>query len=163
MSQNSPRTDEEREEKTLQGWIPPLATDDEIRAALEKAFDYRGDITLTLKDGSKIEGYLFDRSTGATLASSTASLFPKDRDEKVFVRYSDIARLEFSGKDTAHGKSFETWMKKYQEKRRPGRRTSGSSRRSWINPPRAYRRSAHLLPIYGRANLYPEIPARAAA
>jgi hypothetical protein len=71
-----------REEKTLQGWIPPLATDAEIREALEKAFDYRGDVTLTLKDGSKIEGYLFDRrSNGATLRDCTAWLYPKDRDE----------------------------------------------------------------------------------
>jgi hypothetical protein len=110
-----------RDEKTLQGWIPPLATDDEIRQALEKAFDYRGDVTLTLKDGSIIEGYLFDRrSTGKTLADCTAWLFPKDRDDKVQVSYADIARLEFSGKDTAHGKSFETWIRKYNEKKAAG-------------------------------------------
>jgi hypothetical protein len=121
MSQNQPRTDVEREEKTLQGWIPPLASESEIRAALEKAFDYRGDITLTLKDDSKIEGYLFDRRTGGSnLADCTVSLFPKDRDEKVTVSYADIARLEFSGKDTAHGKSFETWIKKYNEKKAAG-------------------------------------------
>jgi hypothetical protein len=108
-------------EKTLQGWIPPLASDAEIKDALEKAFDYRGDITLTLKDGSRIEGYLFDRrSTGPTLDACTAWLFPKDRDEKVTVPYSQIARLEFSGKDTAHGKSFETWIKKYNEKKAAG-------------------------------------------
>ena len=107
-------------EKTLQGWIPPLATDAEIKDALEKAFDYRGDITLTLKDDSKIEGYLFDRQTRPTLADSKISLFPKDRDEKVTVPYSQIARLEFSGKDTAHGKSFETWIKKYNEKKAAG-------------------------------------------
>ena len=108
-------------EKTLQGWIPPLATEPEVREALERAFDYRGDITLTLKDGSKLEGYLFDRrSDGATLDACTAWLFPKDRDEKVTVPYSQIARLEFSGKDTAHGKSFETWIKKYNEKKAAG-------------------------------------------
>ena len=110
-----------REDKTLQGWIPPLATDAEIRDALEKAFDYRGDVTLTLKDGSRVEGYLFDRrSNGATLDACTAWLFPKDCDEKVTVAYSRIARLEFSGKDTAHGKSFETWIRKYHEKKAAG-------------------------------------------
>ena len=36
MSQNQPRTDVEREEKTLQGWIPPLASEDDIRAAHRK-------------------------------------------------------------------------------------------------------------------------------
>jgi len=121
MSQNQPRIDVEREEKTLQGWIPPLATDAEIRAALERAFNYRGDITLTLKDDSKIEGYLFDRQSQApTLADCRVSLFPKDSDEKVTISYAQIARLEFSGKDTAHGKSFETWIKKYNERKAAG-------------------------------------------
>jgi hypothetical protein len=109
-----------KEEQTLQGWIPPLASEAEIRAALEKAFDYRGDVTLTLKDDTKIEGYLFDRRTAPTLADCSVWLFPKDRDEKVQVSYADIARLEFSGKDTAHGKSFETWIKKYNEKKAAG-------------------------------------------
>jgi hypothetical protein len=62
----------------LEGWIPQLATEDEIRAALEKAFDYRGDITITRKDGSRIEGYLFDRRTAATLKDSQVRLYPKD-------------------------------------------------------------------------------------
>ena len=108
-------------EKSLQGWIPSLATEDEVRAALEKAFDYRGDVSLTLRDGSIIEGYLFDRrSDGATLDECSACIFPKDRDEKVTVLYGQIARVEFTGKDTAHGKSFETWMKKYFERKAAG-------------------------------------------
>jgi hypothetical protein len=108
------------DERSLQGWIPPLAGDEEIRAALEEAFDYRGDITLTLKDGRVIEGYLFDRRTGATLSESLVRLFPKDRDEKVAVRYSEIARLEFSGRDTAAGKSFQTWIARYFERKEAG-------------------------------------------
>src|SRR4051812_21299482 len=108
-------------EKSLQGWIPPLASDEDIRAALEKAFDYRGDITPPLKDGTTTEGSLFDRrADGPTLADCSVWLFPKDRDEKVTVKYSEIARLEFSGKDTAHGRSFETWVKKYYEKKAAG-------------------------------------------
>src|SRR5690349_22351013 len=47
--------------ETVQGWVPKLATEEELRIALEKAFDYRGDVTVTLKDNSRIEGYLFDR------------------------------------------------------------------------------------------------------
>jgi len=105
----------------LEGWIPPLAGEDEIRQALETAFDYRGDVTITLKDGFTVEGYIFDRrSGGKTLSDCTVRLFPKDRDEKVSIRYSDIARLVFSGRDTAAGKSFETWVKKYREKKAAG-------------------------------------------
>jgi hypothetical protein len=110
----------------LEGWVPTLASDDEIRTALEKAFDYRGDITITLKDNSKVEGYLFDRrSDGGTLADCVVRLFPKDRDEKISIRYADIARLEFSGRDTAAGKSFETWVKKYREKKAAGEKNIG--------------------------------------
>src|SRR6266446_3639859 len=104
----------------LEGWIPQLATDDEIRVALEKAFDYRGDVTITRKDGSKIEGYLFDRRTGATLRDSLVRLYPKDSNQKLSISYADIAALAFTGRDTAAGKSWEAWMKKYAEKKAAG-------------------------------------------
>jgi len=109
------------EREQLEGAVPSLATDDEVRSALEKAFDYRGDVTITLKDGSRVEGYVFDRrSTGPALADAAVRLFPKDRDEKVSVSYADIARLEFTGRDTAAGKSWETWVRKYNEKKAAG-------------------------------------------
>lgn len=104
----------------LEGWIPELASEEELRVALEKAFDYRGDVTITRKDGSKIEGYLFDRRTAATLKDSVVRLYPKNSNEKVSVPYSEIAALAFSGRDTAAGKSWEAWMKKYAEKKAAG-------------------------------------------
>jgi hypothetical protein len=109
-----------RERENLEGWIPTLATDEEIRLALEKAFDYRGDVTIVRKDGSKIEGYLFDRRSGKTLVDSVVRLIPKDSNQKIAVPYADIASLAFSGRDTAAGKSFEAWMKKYAEKKAAG-------------------------------------------
>src|SRR5689334_13033265 len=97
--------------ENLEGWIPALATDAEIREALEKAFDYRGDLTVTLKNGEKLEGYLFDRrNDGATLADCYARMIPKGRREKIRIAYSDIAALAFTGKDTAAGKSFAAWV-----------------------------------------------------
>jgi hypothetical protein len=104
----------------LEGWIPSLASDDEIRAALEKAFDYRGDITITRKDGSKIEGYLFDRRSAGTLRDSQVRLYPKNSNEKISLSYADIAALAFTGRDTAAGRSWEAWMKKYAEKKARG-------------------------------------------
>jgi hypothetical protein len=104
----------------LEGWIPQLAGEDEIRGALEKAFDYRGDITITRKDGTKVEGYLFDRRSAATLRDSLVRLYPKDSNEKISVSYVDIAALAFTGRDTAAGKSWEAWMKKYAEKKAAG-------------------------------------------
>ncbi len=104
----------------LEGWIPQLATEEEIRGALEKAFDYRGDVTITRKDGSTVEGYLFDRRSAATLRESSVRLYPKNSNEKISISYADIAALAFSGRDTAAGKSWEAWMKKYAEKKAAG-------------------------------------------
>jgi hypothetical protein len=109
-----------REKENLEGWIPTLATDVEIREALEKAFDYRGDVTITRKDGSKVEGYLFDRRSGTSLSDSFARVIPTNDRIKVNVAYSDIAALAFTGRDTAAGKTFEAWVKKYWEKKAAG-------------------------------------------
>jgi hypothetical protein len=109
----------------LEGWIPELASDEEVRTALEKAFDYRGDVTITLKSGSKVEGYIFDRRTGSSLQDSVVRLYPKDANEKLNVAYADIAALAFSGRDTAAGKSFDAWVRKYWEKRKAGEKNIG--------------------------------------
>jgi hypothetical protein len=109
----------------LEGWIPDLASDDEVREALEKAFDYRGDVTITCKDGSKVEGYIFDRRTGTTLADSLVRLYPKDANQKLAIAYSDIAGLTFSGRDTAAGKSWEAWVRKYWDKKSAGEKGIG--------------------------------------
>src|SRR5260221_3620772 len=77
----------------LEGWIPALASDEDVRVALEKAFDYRGDVTITRKDGSKVEGYIFDRRTGKTLVDSFVRVFPKDSNQKVAVALPDIFAL----------------------------------------------------------------------
>jgi hypothetical protein len=107
--------------ESVQGWVPKLATEEELRIALEKAFDYRGDVTLTLKDCSKIEGYLFDRTTGPSLTTSFVRVLPKDSTQKLKIAYADIAALAFTGRDTAAGKSWEAWVGKYWEKKATGK------------------------------------------
>jgi hypothetical protein len=112
--------------ENLEGWIPALASEAEIRDALEKAFDYRGDLTITLKTGEKIEGYIFDRrSDGPGLTDCIIRMIPKNRREKLSIAYSDIAALAFTGKDTAAGKSFAAWVKKYNEKKAAGEKNIG--------------------------------------
>jgi hypothetical protein len=111
-----------REREQLEGWIPAMASDAEIREALEKAFDYRGDVTITKKDGSQIVGYLFDRRTGSSLSDSIVRIIPSNAPTKVNVAYSEIAALAFTGRDTAAGKTFEAWVKKYWEKKAAGER-----------------------------------------
>src|SRR5262245_33413001 len=109
----------------LEGWVPELAGEEETRQALEKAFDYRGDVTITRKDGSRVEGYIFDRRSGRSLSESMVRIYPKDSDQKVSIAYSDIAALSFSGRDPAAGKSWEAWVRKYWEKKAAGEKGIG--------------------------------------
>ncbi|HEY7208928.1 MAG TPA: hypothetical protein VH477_01545 [Bryobacteraceae bacterium] len=104
----------------LQGWIPRLASEDEIRDALEKAFDYRGDVMITRKDGRTVEGYVFDRKPGQTLTAALVRILPADGSPRQSIPFSEIAGLVFSGRDTAAGKSWEAWVRKYWEKKQAG-------------------------------------------
>jgi hypothetical protein len=108
------------EHENLEGSIPSLASEEEVRQALEKAFDYRGDVTLTLKSGQRIEAYIFNRQTGPSLAESFVQYFTPAADDKRKVSYAEIARLEFTGKDRAEGKHWEAWVEKYNERKAAG-------------------------------------------
>ena len=113
------------EHHRIEGWVPGLATEDDLRTALEEAFDYRGDVTITRRDGSRVEGYVFDRRSGGTLADSVVRVIPQNTREKIAIPYSDIAALAFSGRDTAAGKSWEAWVRKYWEKKAAGEKGIG--------------------------------------
>ncbi len=108
------------ERQAIEGWVPELASDEELRSALEHAFSYRGDVTITRKDGSTVEGYIFDRRVGPNLAGSSVRLLSKSDGSKIAVSFADVARLAFSGRDMAAGKSWESWVKQYWERRAAG-------------------------------------------
>jgi hypothetical protein len=108
------------EHEQLEGWVPELASEDDLRNALEKAFDYRGDVTITTRAGKRVEAYIFNRRTGATLAESYVQYFEPNVEGKQTLSYADIARLEFTGKDRAAGKHWEDWVKAYNERRAAG-------------------------------------------
>src|SRR5271165_3958618 len=135
-----------RGHEKLEGAVPELANEAELREALEQAFDYRGDVTITRKDGSRVEGYIFDRRSGPTLAESFVRIIPnepasaqvsvQEQDanpstssgqalghpppQKISIPYSDIAALAFTGRDMAAGKSWEAWVRNYWEKKAAG-------------------------------------------
>lgn len=101
------------------------ANPDLLREGLEEAFSYRGDVTLTLKpDLRRVEGYLYDRRVGADLHASTLRMLLKDSDERLTISYASIASVEFTGKDTAAGKSWENWLKRYAEKKLAGEKAN---------------------------------------
>jgi len=113
--------------------------------ALESAFDYRGDVTLTFLDGSVLVGYVFDRwvgdeerngrdarATGSTCSGdsvadasgslhrlktcATARLIPVGETCRVVVDFDEVVRLEFSGRDAASGRSWAHWVRKWEQK-----------------------------------------------
>ena len=110
--------------ENLEGWVPDLASAEEVRVALEQAFDYRGDVLITRKDGSKVEGYVFDRRSGSGLQDSFVRVLPKSGGGKISISYADIAALAFTGRDMAAGKSWENWVRQYWEKRMAGEHIS---------------------------------------
>ncbi len=110
--------------ENLEGWVPELASAEEVRVALEQAFDYRGDVLITRQDGSKVEGYVFDRRSGSGLQDSFVRVLPKSGGGKISISYADIAALAFTGRDMAAGKSWENWVRQYWEKRMAGEHIS---------------------------------------
>lgn len=107
---------------TLEGTVPPLADPALRDQAMDLAFDYRGDVTIETVQGQVIEGYVFDRRNEN--GQGLVRIMPKDSDQRLSIFYDDIKRLVFSGRDTAAGKSWETWVKKYHEKKAKGEKAS---------------------------------------
>jgi len=91
-----------------------------LHAALDEAFGYRGDVTVVTNDGRRIVGYIFDIRSGKALAESFVRVLTASSDERVVVRYDEIQSLEFTGRDTAAGKSWENWLKRYAQKKLAG-------------------------------------------
>lgn len=91
-----------------------------LERALDDAFDYRGDVCITLDDGTTVEGFVFDRRRGASLDASFVRLIPRDSDERRSIAYSRIRSVVFSGKDAAAGKTWENWLRRYAEKKLKG-------------------------------------------
>lgn len=85
-----------------------------LRAALEAAFDYRGDVTLTLDGGEKLTGYLSNREFSG--GEPFVDLLQASAARPQRIPLGRVQGVELSGKDTASGKSWETWLKKYRSK-----------------------------------------------
>lgn len=99
--------------QSLEGQQFQLSDAEARRRVIELAFDYRGDVTITLQSGQTIEGYVFDRSSHPL--SPTVKIFPKEESGPLEFRYDEVAGLTFSGEDTAFGKSWEDWLNKMEK------------------------------------------------
>ena len=108
-----------------QGTVVDASDPDRLRHALELAFDYRGDVTIKRRStGESIAGYLYDRTAGASFEASVVRMMPANGADHTTIPYSDILEISFTGRDPAEGKSFDTWMKKYVQKKLAGEEAS---------------------------------------
>lgn len=89
---------------------------------LEAAIDYRGDVTLHRISGDPVVGYVFDIDGRKT--PPVVRLLPADGGARIAIPLTEVSRVEVTGKDTAAGKSFETWVRKYVERKRAGKSAS---------------------------------------
>lgn len=100
---------------SLEGREFKPASLEETIESVELAFDYRGDVTLTLQSGESVTGYIFNRQI--LTDGSYLELFSADRPDARRISYLDIATIAFTGEDTANGKSWETWVSKKESER----------------------------------------------
>src|SRR5688572_27295806 len=76
--------------QNLQGWSADASDPKALQAAIELAFNYRGDVTIVRKSNAQpIEGYIFDWRKAPMPAEPTLRLIPKDSDACIAIPVSD--------------------------------------------------------------------------
>ena len=80
-------------------------TDARVAELVERAFDYRGYVTLRRSDGSELVGFVYDRN------ATHLELFDQEAAHRVRVPLGEIADIAFTGEDTAR-KSQELWERR---------------------------------------------------
>ena len=97
------------EEKSLEGWAPEIPDAATLAEVVDRAFDYRGDVTVTLHDGRELVGYLFNRNRDA--AEPFVQMFERESSGPSSILYARIRSIRFTGKDTAAGNSYAAWLR----------------------------------------------------
>ena len=108
----------DEESPSLQGTMADLGTPGQRDCVFEQALDYRGDVAMRTTAGELIKGYVFDRNADAD--GPYFRIIPADGSPRRRIHEAQIEALHFTGRDTAAGKSWRTWVKHYQQKKAAG-------------------------------------------
>jgi len=86
----------------------------ELQTQIEAAYDYRGHVTVSLKDGSAVEGYLFNRLYAHPKGGPGfyVDLIVKNKDENRRLGMDSIRSIALTGEDCAAGKSYADYLAK---------------------------------------------------
>jgi hypothetical protein len=76
---------------------------EELVREIDRAFDYRGDVTVFTNDGRQVVGYLFNRNRDTR--DPFIEIFPSDGGPPQRIAYARITRIGFTGKDMAAASS----------------------------------------------------------
>ncbi|MFM1832702.1 MAG: hypothetical protein RLZZ461_1018 [Planctomycetota bacterium] len=94
-----------------------------LRHAIADAFDYRGDVTIVLHDGSVVDGFIFDHRNEITFESSSFRILtPQGR--RLTVEFPRLREIRFTGRDAAAGRTWANWVRRYAEKTLAGETAS---------------------------------------
>lgn len=102
-------------ERSLEGWSARIPEEVPLAEAMELAFDYRGDVTLVLADGTDVVGYLFNRDVSAP--EPIAQVFVAGEEDPRAVPYRAVRAVRFSGRDMAAGNSYAAWIRRREATR----------------------------------------------
>ena len=111
---------------TLEGWVPEVGQYLTLAEVVEFAFDYRGNTTLVKADGTEVVGYIFNRNTYGP--EPFLEYFDESGEGPFTLRYSEIANIKFSGKDTAAGNSWRAWLERKEREKAEKGAATGSVR-----------------------------------
>lgn len=97
------------DETSLEGWEPEIGLNLSLAEVADRAFDYRGDVTVVMTDSTEVVGYLFNRDSDAP--EPFVQVLAKTEGSPRTIRYADIRTIRFTGKDTAAGTSYAAWLR----------------------------------------------------
>ena len=95
-------------EVSFEGWVPDAGVP--LGEVIDRAFDYRGNVTVQRRDGTEVIGYLFNRDARAR--EPFVQMFDLAGEGPITIRYADIGHIRFTGKDTAAGNSYAAWLER---------------------------------------------------
>ena len=97
------------DETTLEGWTPENGGSLSLVTIIDRAFDYRGNVTVVKVDGSEMVGFLFNRNSDAP--EPFVQMFGLDGAGPITIPYHAIRTIRFTGRDTAAGNSYAAWLR----------------------------------------------------
>ena len=90
-----------------------------VAELVERAFHYRGDVTVGMNNGGSVTGYLFNRND--RVSEPYAQLFETRTGREVSIPYRSISEVLFTGRDAAAEsvKRFEAFQERLESPAQP--------------------------------------------